>query len=29
MGDEGVFAYKQVASWDTDDVIKWLNGEES
>lgn len=26
MEDEDIFVYKQVSSWDTDDVIKWMNG---
>lgn len=24
---EDVFDYKQVSSWDTDDVIRWMNGK--
>ena len=24
---EDAFVYKQVASWDTDEVIKWMNGK--
>lgn len=24
---EDAFVYKQVSSWDTHDVIKWMNGE--